>query len=542
LITPVSRTRFVAWLLAGVFLAIVPLAVTAPPPQQSPGRVYVILWFDTEDYILPQSDDAAKRLAAFLTQQGIQATFKMVGEKARVLERRGRRDVIGALAQHEIGYHTDTHSQHPTPAEYESTLDWQTGVDEFTRRERAGFDDVRRIFGQVPTCYGQPGSSWAPQAYAALKKWGVKVYLDEGEQVGLNGKPFWYGGLLNIFNTSEGRKLQPDEQWSNLADAKARFQESYLRLTSQREGGIVSLYFHPCQFVHREFWDEVNFAHGANPPPEEWKLPAIKTPEESEKAFKYFEDLITYMKSFPRVEFMTASQALKLFKDPAQKRVFSAEDLAAVARQVDAEVSFQVHDDYTLAASEVFLLLNKYVASVVRKAGAPSLLLDGTPYGPAAPVDVAPGFPTGPGQVSPPQENAGLNADATPPQENGGLKAAATEVPWSQFSRTVLDVADFLQKNNQIPNAVWLGSRPVSPESYLVALAQVTTRLLVKAEPPESVTLAPARLAAEKYVAEDSPALWGWVIFRPDFRAPKLMGLAKLQAWTLKPARPQASR
>jgi len=27
-------------------------------------------WFDTEDYILPQSDDAAKRLATFLTEQG----------------------------------------------------------------------------------------------------------------------------------------------------------------------------------------------------------------------------------------------------------------------------------------------------------------------------------------------------------------------------------------------------------------------------------------------------------------------------------------
>ena len=84
----------------------------AQAQNTSPGKVYIIIWFDTEDYILPQSDDAAKRLAAFLTQQGIKATFKVVGEKGRVLERRGRRDVIGALAQHEIGYHSNTHSQH----------------------------------------------------------------------------------------------------------------------------------------------------------------------------------------------------------------------------------------------------------------------------------------------------------------------------------------------------------------------------------------------------------------------------------------------
>ncbi|MDR3676403.1 MAG: hypothetical protein P4N24_13000, partial [Acidobacteriota bacterium] len=31
-----------------------------PQPETSTeGRVYVLLWFDTEDYILPQSDDAA---------------------------------------------------------------------------------------------------------------------------------------------------------------------------------------------------------------------------------------------------------------------------------------------------------------------------------------------------------------------------------------------------------------------------------------------------------------------------------------------------
>jgi peptidoglycan/xylan/chitin deacetylase (PgdA/CDA1 family) len=187
----------------------------AAPPRETlpPARAYVILWFDTEDYILPQSDDAAKRVAAFLTEQGIRATFKVVGEKARALERRGRRDVIGALAQHEIGYRSDTHSQHPTVAEYEAGLDWQDGIEEFDRRERRGYDDVRRIFGQAPSCYGQPGASWAPQSYPALREWGVRVYLDDGRQVGLNVEPFWYGVLLNLFNLRDGAKLRRNPDW-----------------------------------------------------------------------------------------------------------------------------------------------------------------------------------------------------------------------------------------------------------------------------------------------------------------------------------------
>ena len=45
------------------------------------------------------------------------------------------------------------------------------------------------------------------------------------------------------------------------------------------------------------------------------------------------------------------------------------------------------------------------------------------------------------------------------------------------------------------------------------------------------------RLLPERHVANDTPGLFGgWVIHQSGFRAPKLMELARLQAWTLKPA------
>src|SRR5947207_12912443 len=80
-------------------------------------NVHVILWFDTEDYLLPADDDATKRLAEMLSVRGIRATFKLVGEKSRVLERRGRRDVIAARKKHDIGYHANCPSGHPAPPE-----------------------------------------------------------------------------------------------------------------------------------------------------------------------------------------------------------------------------------------------------------------------------------------------------------------------------------------------------------------------------------------------------------------------------------------
>ena len=148
--------------------------------------VYVVLWFDTEDYIDPAADDAALQIASDLTSLNVKATFKVVGEKARVLEARGRSDVIRALSGHAVGYHSNLHSVHPTPAEYLRHFGYLEGADEFQRRETAGALDLRRIFGVKPVCYGQPGSSWAPQTNLALRRMGIPVYLDEGEQVGLN--------------------------------------------------------------------------------------------------------------------------------------------------------------------------------------------------------------------------------------------------------------------------------------------------------------------------------------------------------------------
>lgn len=471
--------------------------------QSAAGKVYVVLWFDTEDYILPQSDDAAKRLAAFLTEQGIQATFKVVGEKARTLERRHRTDVIAALQKHAIGYHSNTHSQHPTPAEYESLLDWESGAAEFTRRERPGFDDVQRVFQQKPCCYGQPGSSWAPQAFPSLASWGVGLYLDEAEHVGLDGQPFYYGGLLNIFNTKEGPQLRPNDDWSNLEGSKARFHQFYEQMTGNG-GGLISLYFHPCEFIHSQFWD-MNFAHGANPPREQWQIFLQRLPDSRERAFHYFEQLVLYMKSFPQVQFITGPQAIRLYADGARAHKFSAVEIGAIASQVQSEVNFQDRGTYTLSPAEILTLITERMAARPGGTGVDSgVTLPFTVYGPSLP-----------------------SPELTEP----------VDAPWSQFERSLQDLRMFIQRNRQVPSAVWLGSKPVPPEAFLVAMARILGENKKREAPPERVTVAPARLATAKYVAADSPELWSWPIFPQGFHSEHLAELARLQAWTLKPAK-----
>jgi len=153
----------VARLLLGLVAAMLLSGLPARASADTPAKVYVILWFDTEDYILPADDDASLHVAEFLTHEGIRATFKVVGEKARTLERRGRQDVIAALKKHEIGYHANFHSVQPTPAMYLSNLGWDEGVAEFDRRV---YEAARAIPAGATLSYGELAARLGERALA----------------------------------------------------------------------------------------------------------------------------------------------------------------------------------------------------------------------------------------------------------------------------------------------------------------------------------------------------------------------------------------
>ena len=467
-------------------------------------RIWVLLWFDTEDYILPASDDAALRLAQWLTERGIPATFKVVGEKARTLERRGRRDVIDALKKHDIGYHSNYHSVHPTPAMYLADMGWDDGVAEFVRREGPGYEDVRRIFGQAPSCYGQPGGSWAPQAYGALARWGVPVYLDAGSHVGLEGQPHYYCGLLTLYHLRHTLRTGLDND-REVEAAEERFAKARRDLLASG-GGVVSIYYHPCEFVHAQFWDGVNFRRGANPPRELWKLPPMKTGSAQQQAWRNFERYIQFIARFPEVRFVTARQAARLFADPAPERVYTGEDLRALLSRVTSDITYGQLGEVYLSPAEMFLLATEYLR----------------------------------GRFEGREEAIRLTLAPLGPVSAGSGDERGFAVDRSQFERTVADVADYVRQHRRLPATVWFGSRAATPEAYFAAVARVSTDWLGGPPPPDTIQIVPARLQLARYVAQDAPGLWGWIIFPEGFRAPRLMELARYQAWTLKPARPRA--
>jgi hypothetical protein len=397
------RHMRLAWI---ILLSAATLAAADPP-------IYHFLWFDTEDFIEEATDDDALRLAEGLTARGIPATFKIVGAKARGFVDRKRGDVLKALSRHDIGYHTEWHSVPPHPAMYLDGMGLLDGAREFERRESDSFHMMERLFGVTPSCYGQPGGSWAPQTNLTMRKWGVKAHMDDGSHLGYNDQPFWYGGMLYIFNLGPFTVRTGIDSAADLARAIAEWDAS-VRLLRERGGGVMQTYYHPTEFSTTEFWDAVNFRHGASPRRADWKRPARRTPELRERAYRLFFAFIDHVSKTPGLKSLTARQAPAYFQPQVtEPPIASARKLAG---------SIDAHDGYS-AAELVLRLLQLPLAYV---------------DGPATRMATAPG----PGTIA--------RAD---------------------FDSAIQGARGFIARNSRLPDAVWAGSRRISIGDFAATLA-----------------------------------------------------------------------
>lgn len=450
-------------------------------------NVKVLLWFDVEDYITPQTQDAWYGLLQLLNAKNVTGIFKIVGEKARLTSEQNRTDILRELSRHEAGYHSDMHSQHPVSTEYLEHLDFRSGAVEFEARERQGLDDVRRITGLPVVCYGQAGYSWAPQPYAALKKWGVPVYLDDHDQISLDGKPFWYGGLLNF--TSLTATVKTSFREGGMEKAKQQFDRFYEEL-SDEQIGFISIYCHECDFVCSGFWDAVNFARGQQTPREQWQPAPLRPAGEMEYWLERFGEFIDYTRSKEHVEYITAEQALAL--EQSQPDTVSEAHVRALAATVGGDLSFRVLDGKSYSAAELHSLFR-------------SLLLG---------RELTAEFGYGPEREVESERAGALQVSA--------IKQALT-------ASTDPDVFGF----RQLPDYYTVDGFKINPVDMACTMARIIDRNM---RDDDQVEIVRGELSAQKHAGDND--LWGprWRIFPEHFRAPNVVRLSKLQTWTLKPA------
>ncbi len=445
----------------------------------------VLLWFDVEDYINEESDDALLALLQLLAAKGVRATFKLVGEKVRALEARGRSDILDALKRQAIGYHTDLHSQHPTVSEYCEPLGFAAGAALFERREAGGLEDLRRLLPVPVSTYGQPGASWAAQAFPVLRKWQIPTYVDSIDIIDLGQGPFWFCGILTVTHIRGTLRMALNEQ--GLGEAIRRFDQ----LVADDER-LISIYYHPCEFATAEFWDAVNFKRGSDTPRERWKRSRLRAPGDMERDVQQLGRWIDHMLARQCV-FLGTDELLGTpgFGNADSGLHVTDADVRALAAGWRETVNYASCQGSWLCASEIFSLLS---AAFCGQALRPIFA-----YGPEH-------------RIASDDGAAGLPED---------YRKALSEA-WPR-----------VMGEPQLPDCFIINGKRVSPVDMACTVAKM---LREPPDPNQPVPVVRGVLAPEQHVSNNRRFGAKWVIFPEGWTADGVLETTRLQTWTLKPA------
>ena len=512
-----------------------------------PTPVPLIFSCDTEDYETPASDDAELLWARMFARHGIRACFCVVGEEARALHARGRRDVLAALAQHEVASHSNRHSAHPTPAEYLDTLSFGAGAARFMEEERPAVEDLASLLGQAPSAWCKPGNSWGPAIPSAAARLGIPLFCDAplewapGEPMwfapgpllpssvasapaaedAANGSRMFAGGVLLKYHTSFDRYFGVSS-----AERPARMRADFeALLANRREGaqrsggmpGCIVMYTHPCRTVTAAFPD--NFTAGRNPPREAWRPAPLRPQAEVDALVRDFETFLGWIAELRRagqVEITGYREVYARVRRPVEWSlpVHQVSELARAAAVDDAPLEPRRVAGQWLSPAEQLWLLARTLAHAAAFTALPREVAVRTVLGPIEPEALP---------ASPASRRRGAVVSLQAVQQAAGA------------------AADHAARTGALPSSVVVAGLPeaIGPGQLLRLVARALT--VWHGGSRNDTTLSVPAGGEETAFAQrdDFRALRferTWSIFPPDFTGERLLRQAWWQTWTAKPA------
>lgn len=283
-----------------------------------------LIRFDVEDFLTPESDDALHVMLKAMRHVDMPGSYGLVGKKVLALRERGRVDILRDLAEERsIGFHSTSHSEHPTIAEELAQVDYAEARERFLKRESPG---VAAVSAEVkaPRYFTQPGANWVPEVAETLPALGMDVYFTDSFNsyvVDLT-EPYWFGDVVLLsFPVVNPRPFGLGLP-GNLGQA--------IELIEEWEGqeGAFMVMLHPTELVTYEFWDAVNFGRGRTP---DTLVPApVRSVAEQQAALESFS---TYLQEIRRkdIEWCDA-QAMRDEIAPRRPVEVSRREVAAAIR------------------------------------------------------------------------------------------------------------------------------------------------------------------------------------------------------------------
>jgi peptidoglycan/xylan/chitin deacetylase (PgdA/CDA1 family) len=478
-------------------------ALAAPAPaglRQVPrSKMSLVINFDVEDYTTPASegiDDIPKWLAEIMSEEGVSGTFFVIGEKARSLESRGRRDVIAAMARHDIGSHTTRGSIHPTVTEQLEKAGWEDGVRLMTEQESAGIRDLERIFGVPVKTMARHGGSYGPQLVCAL---GMMKAGYSGSPVGLPGRNVvWFCNTLNFSGQYDGF----DDTYYRDDLFGPHFDKLRAELPGLTKKTDVLSFFagHPTKIRAEQFWD-FNFYDGRNPGPEEWKTPPLRPLESMKTAQANFRRMVRYLKSQDDIEITTFGHLMEVYG--SQKEFITQEDLKEIAAKATREKTVWISEYFSPA--EAFAALGETIAEYQQKRAVPQSAKTNHPLGPLEmPV-------------------------STPEVSRVTLQEVYDLAGWAN---------EYVRQADVLPSSLTLKGSRIGTGSLFVLFSAVYLDMTSKSLKPEYDVppFDPFPRTNEEAIVQAVRGLKSWPVHRPDLDMGRIVELTRLQLWTLKPA------
>jgi len=166
-----------------------------------------LLTFDVEDFINSNAIYALQRILELLEKHKLRAIFFITGLMAEKLYDHPK--IIDMLRNHEIGYHSSSHSVRPTIPEYTDVKSYKKAYETSIQRETSqinpltgkpekegGIYFLKDLFHpQKIQAFRAPGMCWAPPHIEALKSLGIKydfsTNLTLSEPVSYKGVTFY---------------------------------------------------------------------------------------------------------------------------------------------------------------------------------------------------------------------------------------------------------------------------------------------------------------------------------------------------------------
>ena len=276
----------------------------------------LLLTFDVEDFINQNAIFALQKILGILEKYDIKAIFFITGYMAEKLS--NYPSIVTALENHEIGYHSSSHSVHPIIPEYTDLESYTKAYEIAIQRETSHINPLTGkiereggiyvlqdlFYSKKIRTFRAPGMCWTPPHLEALKSLGIKydfsTSLTYSEPVSHKGLIFYPCTIL--------------QQWNGTTYNYECLLSSILRHK------ITIFDSHPTLLVNRIEWDSIYYK--GNPK----KLTTVpKRPEkETQQLFKSFELLIKRINFLRKIKLIETNPS---FNVPSKKLSISREQI-----------------------------------------------------------------------------------------------------------------------------------------------------------------------------------------------------------------------